>query len=100
MSEEKAALGFYLTGHPLKPLRPALNKMNISTIAEIFDTAEDDIVDTEQQEQEIQIAGIVEEVKSKAKEKGVTAYITIEDETGRLEVVIYPELFKKNVAVF
>lgn len=95
LSEEKAALGFYLTGHPLKPLRPALNKMNISTIAEIFDTAEDDIVDTEQQEQEIQIAGIVEEVKSKAKEKGVTAYITIEDETGRLEVVIYPELFKK-----
>lgn len=93
LTEEKAALGFYLTGHPMKPLRTVLNKMEICTIADIFDTAED-ITETEQ-EQEIKIAGIVEEVKSKAKEKGVTAYITIEDETGRVEVVIYPELFKK-----
>jgi len=95
LTEEKSSLGFYLTGHPMKPLRPILNKMNISTIADIFDTDEEDFTETEET-QEIKIAGIVEEVKSKAKEKGVTAYVTIEDETGRVEVVIYPELFKKS----
>lgn len=95
LSEEKSSLGFYLTGHPMKPLRPVLNKINVSTIADIFDTDEDDFVNNNEETHEIKIAGIVEEIKSKAKEKGVTAYITIEDETGRVEVVIYPELFKK-----
>ncbi len=97
LNEEKSALGFYLTGHPMKPIRAILNKMNISTIADIFDPEEDDnnFDDDNQETQEIKIAGIVEEVKSKAKEKGVTAYLTIGDETGRVEVVIYPELFKK-----
>ncbi|MBC7189195.1 DNA polymerase III subunit alpha, partial [Candidatus Aerophobetes bacterium] len=95
LSEEKSSLGFYLTGHPMKPLRPVLNKINVSTIADIFDTDEEDFVNNNEETHEIKIAGIVEEVKSKAKEKGVTAYITIEDETGRVEVVIYPELFKK-----
>lgn len=95
LSEEKASLGFYLTGHPMKPVRAVLNKLNVSSIADIFDTAEEDELIETQQEQEIKIAGIVEEVKSKAKQNGVTAYITIEDETGRVEVVIHPELFKK-----
>lgn len=94
LSEEKASLGFYLTGHPMKPLRTVLNKMNVLSIADIFDTAEEEFMETENS-QEIKIAGIVEEVKTKIKEKGVTGYITVEDETGRLEVVFYPELFKK-----
>ncbi|MCX7724203.1 MAG: DNA polymerase III subunit alpha [Thermodesulfovibrio sp.] len=95
LKEEKASLGFYLTGHPMKPLRPILSKMNISSISEIFDTDEEEFIEDNEEMQEIKIAGIVEEVKTKAKEKGVTAYVTIEDETGRVEVVIYPELFKK-----
>lgn len=95
LSEEKASLGFYLSGHPLKPIRPALNKKNISTIADIFEAAEEDFEDEVENSQEVTIAGIIDEVKSKAKEKGITGYITIEDETGRLEVVIHPELFKK-----
>lgn len=95
LNEEKAALGFYLTGHPLKPLRPVLNKRNISTISEIFEAAEEELIEEREESQEVTIAGIIDEIKSKAKEKGITGYITIEDETGRLEVVIYPELFKK-----
>lgn len=95
LNEEKAALGFYLTGHPLKPIRPVLNKRNISTISEIFEAAEEELIEEREESQEVTIAGIIDEIKSKAKEKGITGYITIEDETGRLEVVIYPELFKK-----
>ncbi len=94
LSEEKASLGFYLTGHPMKPLRHFLNKMNVLCISDIFDTVEEEFIE-DRESQEVKIAGIVEEVKTKLKEKGVTGYITIEDETGRLEVVIYPELFNK-----
>ncbi len=95
LNEEKASLGFYLSGHPLKPLRTALNKRGITTIADIFEIAEEELDNGGEESQEVSIAGIIEEVKSKAKEKGVTGYITIEDETGRLEVVIYSDLFKK-----
>lgn len=94
LSEEKASLGFYLTGHPMKPLRYFLSKMNVLCISDIFDTVEEEFIE-DRESQEVKIAGIVEEVKTKLKEKGVTGYITIEDETGRLEVVIYPELFNK-----
>lgn len=95
LNEEKASLGFYLSGHPLKPIRPVLIKRNVVPISDIMETAEEDFINESDEQQEVIIAGIVEDVKTKAKEKGVIGYITIEDETGRLEVVIYPELFKK-----
>lgn len=92
LREEKASLGFYLTSHPMKPLRVALSKRDVCPIAEIFE-AEEEL--NEEDYREVKIAGIIEEVKSKAKDKGVVGYITLEDETARVEVVIYPELFQK-----
>lgn len=95
LSEEKSSLGFYLSGHPIEHLRPILKKRELITIEEINELSNDDFSEQEGDLQEVKVAGIVEKVISKAKEKGVIGYITIGDETGILEVVIYPELFKK-----
>ncbi|MEN2985896.1 MAG: DNA polymerase III subunit alpha [Thermodesulfovibrionaceae bacterium] len=92
LKEEKSSLGFYLISHPMKPLRAALNKKAVLPIADIFDIEEEV---EEEDLKEVKIAGIIEEVKSKAKDKGVVGYITIEDETARVEVIIYPEVFQK-----
>jgi len=94
LREEKASLGFYLSGHPMQTIRKLLKKRNVTPIAELVDQ-EDFLDDINEEGVEVNIAGIVEEIKSKAKDKGITGYMTVEDETGRLEVVIYPELFKK-----
>ncbi|MCX7988652.1 MAG: DNA polymerase III subunit alpha [Thermodesulfovibrio sp.] len=95
LSEEKNALGFYLTGHPLENLRPLLKRKDILSIGEIVEISDEEISEEPENTHEISIAGIIEKVNSKAKEKGVIGYLTIGDETGILEVVIYPELFKK-----
>lgn len=94
LREEKASLGFYLSGHPMQTIRKILKKRNVIPIAELVDQ-EDFLDDINEDGVEVNIAGIVEEIKSKAKDKGITGYVTVEDETGRLEVVIYPELFNK-----
>lgn len=95
LSEEKSALGFYLSGHPIENLRALLKRKNILTIGDIIELSEEELSDNSEESQDISIAGIIEKVNSKAKEKGVVGYVTIGDETGILEVVIYPELFKK-----
>lgn len=95
LAEEKASLGFYLSGHPIEHLRQILKKRDIITIEEINELSDDEFSQDEKEIQEVKIAGIVEKVSTKAKEKGVIGYLTIGDETGILEVVIYPELFKK-----
>ncbi len=95
LSEEKNALGFYLSGHPIENLRPLLKKKKILSIGEIVDIWDEELSEEKEDAREVSIAGIVERVNSKAKDKGVIGYVTIGDETGILEVVIYPELFKK-----
>ncbi|MCX8034002.1 MAG: DNA polymerase III subunit alpha [Thermodesulfovibrio sp.] len=95
LSEEKNALGFYLSGHPIKKIRLILRKKDILSIGEILDLSDEEISEKTEDSHEVSIAGIIEKVNSKAKEKGVIGYVTIGDETGILEVVIYPELFKK-----
>jgi DNA polymerase-3 subunit alpha len=94
LAEEKNALGFYLTGHPIANLRPFLKKKNTLSIGEIIEINDEEVLEENGEVQEVSIAGIIEKVSSKAKDKGVIGYITIGDETGILEVVIYPELFK------
>lgn len=95
LSEEKNALGFYLTGHPMENLRLILRKKDILSIGEIIEITDEEVSEDNENTHEVSIAGIIEKVSSKAKDKGVIGYITIGDETGILEVVVYPELFKK-----
>lgn len=95
LSEEKASLGFYLSGHPIKNLRTILRKRNIIPIGEIFEMFDYEGIESDNDSLEVNICGIIEKINSKAKEKGVIGYLTIADETGILEVVIYSDLFKK-----
>jgi len=87
LNYEKEALGFYISGHPILKYRPKLLKMNVVPISEI---------EAQQDRSDIIIAGVIRDVKSKLKEKGITAYITVEDETGISELLVFTELYKKS----
>jgi DNA polymerase-3 subunit alpha len=87
LRNEKEALGFYITGHPLSRFRERMNELKIIRISEL-----DDISDKE----EIQIAGVVSAIK-KIKTKGKAesmAYLTLEDEEGSLETIVFPDLYR------
>jgi DNA polymerase-3 subunit alpha len=84
---ERDALGFYLSGHPLARYRRTLGNSDISPIG---------VVEDREDRSEIAVAGIVNEVKTRARDKGITAYLTIEDETGSVEVLVFPDTYRKT----
>ncbi|MFZ5997853.1 MAG: DNA polymerase III subunit alpha [Nitrospirota bacterium] len=84
---EKEALGFYVSGHPLSRYRRTLATMEVHQIA---------VVDEKEDREEVCIAGIISDMKSKAKEKGVTAFLSLEDETGGCDVLVFPALYKEH----
>jgi DNA polymerase-3 subunit alpha len=87
---EKEALGFYISGHPLSRYRRTLASKDVRPIAGLEDMED---------RTEVCIAGIISDLKSKAKEKGVTAFVTLEDETGNCDFLVFPSLYKDNSEV-
>lgn len=88
LSYEKEALGFYISGHPLSRYRRTLSDMDVTEIS---------LLDELDERADVCVAGIISETKSRAKEKGVTSYLTVEDETGSCDVIVFQELYKKNI---
>ncbi|NTU43446.1 MAG: DNA polymerase III subunit alpha, partial [Nitrospirales bacterium] len=87
LTNEKDSLGFYVSGHPLSRYRTALSSLDVVPIIRTEDMED---------RAEITVSGIISEMKSKAKEKGITAYLTIEDETGSVGVLAFNDIYKKS----
>src|SRR5208337_2895560 len=87
---EKEALGFYISGHPLSRYRRMLNTLDVNRISDIAD---------KEDRADICVAGIISDIKSKAREKGVTAFLSLEDETGTGDILVYPALYKELAPV-
>ncbi|MCX7794791.1 MAG: DNA polymerase III subunit alpha [Thermodesulfovibrionales bacterium] len=99
LAYEKEALGFYITGHPVKPFRPILRTFGLRSSEELKSFMESKNTSLSQ---EIFVAGLVLELK-KHKTKGkneLMAFITLEDEEGSFEAVVFPELYKRSIKLF
>lgn len=86
-SNEKEALGFYITSHPLSKYRGRLSNLNIKSTSEL-----ENIPDRS----EVQVAGVISHIK-KILKKGTLdtiAYLTVEDEDGHVEAIVFSDLFK------
>lgn len=92
LANEKEALGFFITGHPLARFSEDIKKLaNASTVtlSEMADRSE------------VRVAGIVAASKEINTKKGDRmAFITLEDLDGFVEVIVLPEIFKKSSHLF
>ena len=81
---EKELLGFYITGHPLDEHRADLEAFQIHTIAQLREVPEE--IDT-------RICGLITkvEIRTTQKDKKPWARVTFEDQTGSLEVLVFPD---------
>lgn len=96
MSLEKQTTGLYLSGHPMDDYRPLLRGMDVVPIGEILECFENG-EDTYQDEQTVNIAGIVEAVKMKTTKSGsMMAYVTVEDDTGSMELLVFSACSANN----
>ena len=85
---EKEMLGLYITGHPLEPFREMIeNNEQLTRCAELGDTSDNS---------HVTVGGIVVAVrKFYTKKNKQMAFVKIEDLTGSVELVIFPDLFER-----
>lgn len=87
LKHEKETLGFYVSGHPL-------NKH--SEILETF-TIPLESLDSSWEGKEVLLGGIVGNIKQVKTRKGdLMAYVELEDLTGMVEIIFFPELYRNN----
>ncbi|HWI65958.1 MAG TPA: OB-fold nucleic acid binding domain-containing protein, partial [Symbiobacteriaceae bacterium] len=84
LAQEKEVLGFYASGHPLRPHQEALDAQGCIPLATL----------PEQQDgARITIGGILAASKQIATRSGGSmAFLTLEDQTGQVEVVVFPRV--------
>ncbi|MBN1939418.1 MAG: hypothetical protein JW843_07520 [Candidatus Aminicenantes bacterium] len=87
---EKEAVGFYISGHPLSHYRRSLPKMTTHTSASLEETEEDNAPD------EVKVAGVISELRAaKTRKDERMAVFQLEDMTGRVEVVAFPDMYSR-----
>lgn len=87
LMREKEQLGFYVSGHPLE---------EYSDILENYTSASTQTLVEHRIDSEVDVAGMITEVKNITTKKGdPMAVIGLEDLEGAIEVVIFPEAYKK-----
>jgi DNA polymerase III subunit alpha len=88
---EKEALGFYITGHPLDKFDRVLKKIASGTIAALKEKA---------QPGEVKIGGVVSALRLRNTKKGDRyGSFNLEDKTGFIEVIAWPDTYKKCFAL-
>ena len=84
--EEKAALGFYLSGHPFLSFKVEVSPFVRGTLADLTP-----------QEQPKLMAGIVAGVRIRMTQRGKMAIVTIDDAVSRVDVVVGNDLLNQSV---
>ena len=84
---EKEVLGFYLSEHPLEPLRDRVAAVSTHTLAGI---------EALEEGAEVRVVALIGELKKLTTRAGKSmAIVTIEDLSGRIECTVFPELFEQ-----
>ena len=88
MTHEKAALGFYLSGHPFAAYA--------SELAPIVRTS---LSSLQPRNDRVLVAGIVTTLRVQTSRRGKMAFVTLDDGRGRVEVMVYNETFDATRAL-
>ncbi len=86
LAEEKAMLGFYISGHPLDKYRSELMSFTTHTAGRLPEASDG---------HEVTIGGIITAVKEMLDKKGnMMAFVTLEDYTGGVELILFSDCFR------
>lgn len=90
LSFEKELLGIYLTDHPMAHALKSVEQRATKTIAELDHTVHN--------EQIFLFGGVISQVREVSTRKSgkTMAFLTLEDRTGKIPVVVFPKLFEQE----
>ncbi len=87
LTEEKAMLGFYVSGHPLDKYRDELESFATFTTNRLADIPDG---------REVTVGGVVTTIKTMLDKKGnQMAFVSLEDYTGATELIIFSRSYDK-----
>ena len=90
LTAEKETVGFYITGHPLDKYENDLRRLVTAPITELG---------ARQSQEKIKAGGVVHTLKLKNNKKGDRyATFNLEDKSGTIEVIVWPEAYRKYEA--
>jgi len=89
LSLEKEMLGLYISGHPLEPYRPVFDQMpNLNRCVELSEIGDNN---------HTKVGGIILSVRRfYTKKNKLMAFVKLEDLTGTVELVVFPDLFEQH----
>lgn len=87
LAYEKESVGFYLSGHPLAAYQADISRYTTATV---------ETLDSVQDGKDVTICGIIADMKIKITKKSQEkmAILNLEDLSGPVEVVVFPDLYK------
>ena len=87
MRFEKEVVGFYLSDHPLRSLKGLELSLSCMTVSDLSQTAGDRVVRV------LALVRDCKKVRTKKTSK-MMAFVNLEDGTGRVEAVVFPDTYK------
>lgn len=86
---ERELLGLYLSSHPLDDYDAILSEQTIPSHQ----------ISSKLDNQTVVVGGVIQDVKTFVTKNGQTmAFVRLEDRTGELELVVFPSVYKDNMA--
>ncbi|MEO8536237.1 MAG: DNA polymerase III subunit alpha [Betaproteobacteria bacterium] len=82
LTQEKLALGFYLSGHPYAAYAAELSAVIRTSLANL-----------QPRNDRVLVAGIVTSLRVQTSRRGKMAFVTLDDGKGRAEILVYNETF-------
>ena len=84
LNHEAAAIGFYLSSHPLEPYAPVLKKLGVSPSTRLSQGIADKTA--------LKLAGVLIGNKMRSGPRGRSAFLTLSDAHGQYEVAVFDEM--------
>lgn len=96
---EKETLGLYVSGHPLSAYRAKIALLPVTPIRDILEAA-DHTGSSLRDDARVQVAAVVTARRQMLTKKGDTmAYLSVEDMTGSMEVIVFPKVLEQSGAL-
>src|SRR5271155_3783602 len=91
LAGEYSVLGFYISGHPLDKYAGRLKDLNASELA---------TMESRKNNEDLVVAGIIVQIRPMRSRRGARwAILTLQDRTGVIEALVFPEAFGKLEAI-
>ncbi len=98
LAMEKEMTGLYLSGHPLERYEETAKKLRCDRINEINLAAENADTSRYRDGKTVTLLGLVSSKKEKlTKNDDRMAFVNLEDETGEIELIVFPKIYEANV---